>query len=82
MSHYWQVFLHYYPIVAAVLVTSLIPSLINALTKYPKAAGVVKWLSVALDIISITTKIDSPGTLKPLIKLSKNPNPPMEVPNA
>lgn len=41
----------------------LIPSLITALTPYPKAKGLVAFLQALLDRLSIFTHYDSPGTL-------------------
>lgn len=52
----------------------VVPSLITGLSRYPKAAGVVHWLKVALDLLSVVTHADSPGSLKvPVLQRSKSP---------
>lgn len=52
----------------------LLPSLITALAKYPKAKGLVAALQILLDLFSVLTHRDSPGTLKvPLLTRSQPP---------
>lgn len=64
---------HYWPAVVAAL-----PSLITALTAYPRAAGVVKVLRTLLDLASVLTHKDSAGTLK--LPLTKSAQPASMVP--
>ena len=58
--------------VAGVAVVVL-PALITGLTPYTKAKGVVTALRVVLDILSIVTHKDSPGSLK--LPLMRSPEP-------
>ncbi len=55
------------------LLLFLLPSLITALTPYPKAGGVVKVLSFVLNLGSVLTHKDSPGTLKAPLVQSQDP---------
>lgn len=52
----------------AVLIVVL-PSLVTALTRYPKAAGALAVAQGVLDRLSVLTHHDAPGTLKlPLLR--------------
>lgn len=51
----------------------LIPSLITALSPYPKAKGVVAFLQAVLDRFSGLTHPNSPGTLKLPFTRSRKP---------
>jgi hypothetical protein len=73
LEKYWQLFLHYFWIVAPWLVVAGIPSMITALTPYPKADGFVKVLKVFLNFLSVLTHYDSPGTMKAPLTMSKAP---------
>ncbi len=55
------------------LLLFLLPSLITALTPYPKAGGVVKVLSFVLNLGSVLVHKDSPGTLKAPLVQSQDP---------
>lgn len=46
------------------IVYALIPSLITGLSDAPAAAGVVKWLKLAFQVLSVVTHNDQPGTFK------------------
>jgi hypothetical protein len=59
--------------IAPFLVLVLIPSVINALLPYQRAQGAIKVLHVALDLLSILVRSDSPGTLKLPLTVSKPP---------
>ena len=61
-----------WPWIAGALIIAL-PGLITALSKYPKAGGVVKALQVLLDWISVLTHKDSPNTVKLPFTKSKPP---------
>src|SRR5712664_4374697 len=51
----------------------VLPSVITGLTPYPKAKGVIPFLQLLLNIVSILTHHDSPGTFKAPLTLSKPP---------
>ncbi len=66
---------HYVQVVAVWLVVAGLPSIINGLTVYPDARA-PQWRQFAsflLDIFSMLTKSDSPGTLKAPLMASKAP---------
>lgn len=69
----WASFLHTFNIVAPWLVLAGLPSIITALTAYPKAGGVVKVLKTVLNVLSVLTHHDSPGTMKSPLTMSKPP---------
>lgn len=52
---------------------SQLPSIIVALTPYPKVDGFLKKLLQALNVVSLLTHKDSPGTLKPPFVQSQPP---------
>jgi hypothetical protein len=60
------------PAIAAVLLLAL-PTLITGLSEYPKAAGMVSFLKVVLNLLSVLTHKDSPGTFKLPLTLSQPP---------
>jgi hypothetical protein len=68
---YAFVLAHQAAIVAAVLVVT--PSIITGLTPYPKASGVVSGLRLFLNVFSVLTHSDSPGTLKAPLTVSSPP---------
>lgn len=70
---FWGSFVHYFNVVAPWLVVAGLPSIITALTPYPKAGGAVKALSVVLNVLSMLTHHDSPGTMKLPFTMSKPP---------
>lgn len=73
MTAVWNWLLAHWQIVAAVALVVL-PALATGLSRYPRAAGVVHWLRVLLDLLSVVTHADSPGSLKlPLVQRSKSP---------
>lgn len=80
MAHAGLVFMHYFDIVAPWLVALGIPSVITALTSYPKADGAVKVLKVLLNVLSVLTHADSPGTLKLPLTMSKRPTATLQPP--
>ena len=58
----------------APIVAVLLASLVTRLTPYPRAAGVVTALRVVLDVLSVLTHRDSPGTWQlPLVQRSAPP---------
>lgn len=80
MEHAWQVFVHYFKIIAPWLVVAGIPSIIVGLSSYPKAAGVVTILQTLSNVLkqllnplSLLTHKDSPGTFKMPLCMSKAP---------
>jgi hypothetical protein len=52
----------------------LIPSLITGLTPYPKAGGAISFLRLALNVLSVLSHHDSPGTFKLPLTVSKTPD--------
>jgi hypothetical protein len=73
VAGWWLWLKAHWPMIVGVLVVVL-PALITALARYPRAGGVVKALQIALDVLSWLTHRDSPGTLKvPLVMRSKPP---------
>jgi hypothetical protein len=73
VAGWWMCLKAHWPMVVGVLVIVL-PALITALARYPRAGGVVKALQVVLDVLSWLTHRDSPGTLKvPIVMRSKPP---------
>jgi hypothetical protein len=63
----------YFPKVATWLVVAGIPSIITGLSEYPKADGFVKGLKTVLNMLSMLTHSDSPGTFKLPFKRSESP---------
>lgn len=61
LAHLYSIFVS---TIAPFLLVTAIPSLLVALTPYPKAGGFLKALSVFAQLLSILTHRDSPGTLK------------------
>lgn len=57
-------FWHVWGNVILTILFAALPSVIVGLTPNPKAAGVVKALSFALQLLSILTHKDAPGTFK------------------
>lgn len=51
----------------------VLPALITALARYPRAKGLVAVLQVACDVLSILTHKDSPGTVKLPLTRSQPP---------
>lgn len=75
----FQTVLAAWPIWAPIL-TVVLASVATRLTPYPKAGGVVTALRVVLDVLSVLTHKDSPGTLQlPLVQRSKPPEGALEV---
>jgi len=73
VSGIWDWLRAHWPMIVGILVVVL-PALITALARYPRAGGVVKALQVVLDVLSWLTHRDSPGTLKvPFLMRSKPP---------
>ena len=73
---FWAFTVAHWPVILAILVTIVIPSIITPLTRYPKAKGVVYVLKVFLDILSFLQHKDSPGTWQaPLLQRSSPPAP-------
>lgn len=69
-----------WPIWAPIL-TVVIASLVTRLTPYPKAGGVVTALRVVLDVLSVLTHKDSPGTFQlPVVQRSQPPEGKLELP--
>lgn len=60
------------PVLVPILI-ALLPSVITALTPYPQAAGVVRYLKLGLNLLSLLTHYDSPGTLKAPLTVSAPP---------
>jgi hypothetical protein len=60
------------PAIAGVLLLAL-PTVITGLSEYPKAAGVTSFLKVVLNLLSVLTHKDSPGTFKLPLTLSQPP---------
>lgn len=61
LAFYHGIFLAY---IAPALEVTIIPSVIVALTPYPKASKVLKVLSYVLQVLSFLTHKDQPGTMK------------------
>jgi hypothetical protein len=62
-------------LIAAALIA--VPALITGLSRYPKAAGVVRMLQVFFDVFSVVVHADSPGTLKLPLTRSQPPMTPL-----
>jgi hypothetical protein len=59
--------------VAPYVVCCLIPSLLNAVLRYPRRSGFARWLHIVLDVLSVLARRDSPGTLKLPLTTSSAP---------
>jgi hypothetical protein len=71
--HALQVAWHYFVLVSPWVIVAAVPSALTAMTQYPADAGAemrVKWL---LNVFSLLTHADSPGTLKWPLAMSKPP---------
>lgn len=68
---YAFVLAHQAAIISAVLLAT--PSIITGLSQYPKASGFVSGLRLFLNIFSVLTHSDSPGTLKAPLTVSSPP---------
>lgn len=67
-------FLHAHGPAILALAIVVIPALITGLSSYPQARGVVTWLRVVLDVLSVVSHADSPGTFKlPIVQRSQAP---------
>ncbi len=77
MAHAWSEFLvgwRWFALnIAPWLIIAGIPSMITALTKYPKADGVVQALKFVLNMLSVLAHDDSPHTMKPPLTMSRAP---------
>lgn len=52
---------------------ALAPSLVTALTRYPRTASIAASVARVLDVLSVLTHRDSPGTMKAPGTRSKQP---------
>lgn len=69
----WKSVLSAWPVWAPIA-TVVVASLVTRLTPYPRAKGFVAGLQVVLDVLSVLTHRDSPGTLQlPIVHRSKAP---------
>jgi len=59
LSKYWAMLLSMMPVLVAVL-----PSVIVGLSNSPKTAGLAGYLKVVLQVFSVLTHKDEPGTFK------------------
>lgn len=60
-------------LIAPFIFLALIPSVLNALVPYLRAAGFMKVLNVALELVSVLARRDSPGTFKLPFTVSRPP---------
>lgn len=58
----------------AIFLLAALPTLITGLSSYPRASGFVDFLKVLLNLLSLVSHRDSPGTFKAPLTISKAPD--------